>query len=55
MNTVQTTEYRAPKLSKETIDAMEELGTVLKTIYLRMKKEGYIIVDGKVVNANENE
>jgi len=55
MNTVQTTEYQAPKLSKETIDAMEELGTVLKTVYLRMKKEGYTIVDGKVVKANENE
>lgn len=42
-------------LSQNTLDAMEELGTVLKTIYVRMQKDGYRIVDGKMVNTNENE
>ena len=42
-------------LSKETLNAMEELGTVLKTIYVRMQKEGYRIVDGKMVNTKEYE
>lgn len=42
-------------LSTDTLDAMEELGLVLKRIYLRMQKEGYRIVDGKMMNINENE
>ncbi|MCA9355353.1 hypothetical protein KC865_02270 [Candidatus Kaiserbacteria bacterium] len=42
-------------LSNDTLDAMEELGSVLKTIYLRMKCEGYAMVDGKIVKINENE
>lgn len=37
------------ELSEETIHAMEELGLVLKSIYLEMKKEGYEMVDGKLV------
>lgn len=55
MSTVQTTENKAPKLSKETVGAMEELGTVLKAIYIRMKRDGYVIVEGKMVKINENE
>jgi hypothetical protein len=42
-------------LTKDSLSALEELGGVLKPIYLRMKKEGYGIVDGRVVNLNENE
>jgi len=42
-------------LSNDTLDAMEELGNVLKTIYMRMKREGYAIVEGKIVKINENE
>ncbi len=37
------------KLSQETIDAVEELCSVLKPIYLEMKREGYVFKDGKVV------
>ncbi len=55
MNKARTTKHEEPKLSKETLDAMEELGMVLKTIYLRLKKEGYEMVDGKLVNLSENE
>lgn len=57
MNTVpKTTEYGSGGvLSKDTLGAMEELGTVLKTIYVRMQKEGYRIVDGKMVYKNEDE
>jgi len=57
MNTVpKTTEYGSSEvLSKDTLGAMEELGTVLKTIYVRMQKEGCRIVDGKMVYENDNE
>lgn len=56
MSTVPRTEYATKAtLDKGSLSAMEELGTVLKTIYLRMKKEGYKIVDGQMVKINENE
>lgn len=56
MSTVPRTEYAIKAtLDKGSLSAMEELGTVLKTIYLRMKKEGYKIVDGQMVKINENE
>ncbi len=55
MSKAHTTKKEAPKLSEETLDAMEELGTVLKTIYLRLKNEGFEMVDGKLVNVSENE
>ncbi|MCA9362854.1 hypothetical protein H6781_00990 [Candidatus Nomurabacteria bacterium] len=42
-------------LSSDTLDAMEELGDVLKIIFLRMKREGYAMVDSKIVKINENE
>lgn len=38
----------SPKLSKETLDALEELGAVIKSIRTRMYNEGYEIVDGVV-------
>lgn len=38
----------SPKLSKETLDALEELGEVIKSIRIRMYNEGYEIVDGVV-------
>ncbi len=38
----------SPKLSKETLDALEELGEVIKSIRTRMYNEGYEIVDGVV-------
>lgn len=44
-------------LSKDTIDALEELGDVLRGIHKRMVFEGYEIVDGnirKVVPQNVN-
>ncbi len=55
MNKARTTENEATKLSKETLDAMEELGTVLKSIYLRLKNEGFEMEDGKLVKLSENE
>lgn len=57
MNTApKTTEYGSGVvLSKDTLGAMEDLGTVLKTIYVRMQKEGYRIVDGKMVYKNDDE
>jgi len=35
-------------LSKDTLDALEELGGVLRQIRKRMLSEGYEIVDGKI-------
>lgn len=55
MRGVLKDEYEASKPSKEAFDAMEELGLVLKTIYLRMQKDGYRIKDGVMVNENDNE
>ena len=37
-----------PILSKDTLDALEELGDVLKSIRKRMVSEGYEIIDGVV-------
>lgn len=42
-------------LSEVTVRAMEELGSVLKPIYLRMKKEGWVLKDGKMIKQHENE
>ena len=36
-----------------TIMALRDLGDVLKSIHLRMKSEGYDIIDGKVQKINE--
>lgn len=38
-----------PRLSKDTIEALEGLGNVLKTIHRRMRAEGFEIVKGVVV------
>lgn len=55
MNTLlKTSNGSNAVLSEDTLDALEELGGILKTIYIRMKKEGYDIVDGEVVKINEN-
>ncbi len=42
----------SPKLSKDTLDALEELGAVIKSIRTRMYNEGYEIVDGVVQKRN---
>ena len=36
----------SPALSRETLNALEELGDVLKSIHKRMVSEGYEIIDG---------
>ena len=42
-------------VSQETLNAMESLGLVLKKIFLRMQKEGYQMIDGKIVKPNNRE
>jgi len=42
-------------LSECSLEALDNLGVVLKPIYVRMKREGYGIVNGEVVKINENE
>ncbi len=52
---------RCPSLSSKTVlsdsslKALEELASVLKPIYLRMQKEGYGMVNGRLVKIKENE
>jgi hypothetical protein len=41
-------------LSKETIDALEELGGVLKGIHKRMLSEGYEIKNGCIIKIETN-
>jgi hypothetical protein len=56
MSTSPKTEDTAEvTLSECSIEALENLGVVLKPIYVRMKREGYGIVNGVVVKINENE
>ncbi|NCN11699.1 hypothetical protein GW937_00060 [Candidatus Kaiserbacteria bacterium] len=43
----------SPKLSKDNLNALEELGDVLKSIRRRMYREGYEILDGAVVRKND--
>jgi hypothetical protein len=55
------TSLRCPSLSSKAVlsdsslKALEELASVLKPIYLRMKKEGYGMVNGRLVKIKENE
>ncbi len=41
------------QLSKETVEALQNLCSILKPIYLRMKREGYDIVDGQLIKRND--
>ena len=54
MEKVHSKVCNSQKLSQESLVAMEELGTVLKAVFLRMKDEGYVISDGKMIQINEN-
>ena len=40
--------------SDETVASLRELGAVLKPIYLRLQKAGYVIKDGKIYKNNED-
>lgn len=44
----------ARTLTKANIMAMEELALILKPIYRRMQKEGWIMKDGKLVKPNDS-
>lgn len=46
-------EYCAYPLSKETLSALEQLGLALKAVYLRLRKEGYQLKDGKIIKSAE--
>lgn len=37
------------ELTDRSIQALRELGLVLKTVYLRLEREGYKLVDGKLI------
>ena len=41
-------------LPVEAVESLEQLGGVLKPIYLRMKREGYGIVEGKLIKLDEH-
>jgi hypothetical protein len=40
-------------LSTSSIKSLEELGSILRPIYRRMKKEGWVLKDGKMVNEHD--
>lgn len=42
-------------LSDRSLKALVELSEVLKPIYIRMRKDGYVIIEGRLVKKNENE
>ena len=42
-------------LSDCSLKALVELSEVLKPIYIRMRKDGYVIIEGRLVKKNENE
>lgn len=42
-------------LSDCSLKALVELSEVLKPIYIRMRKDGYGMIDGRLVKQNENE
>jgi hypothetical protein len=39
-------------LPLETVETLKELGVVLKGIYLRMRSEGYDIIDDKIIHVS---
>ncbi len=54
------TSSRSPSLpsnhfSSETIESLEELGGVLQTIHVRMRKEGYNVVNDSIIKIDEND
>lgn len=55
------TSLRCPSLSSKAVlsdsslKALAELAGVLKPIYLRMKKEGYSMVNGRLIKISEND
>ncbi len=36
--------------SQESINSLVELGSILEKIHIRMKKEGYDIIDGRIIH-----
>ena len=54
-STKTTPVKRREVLSDCSLKALIELSDVLKPIYIRMKKEGYGMIDGRLVKQNENE
>lgn len=40
-------------LSRDTLNALEELGLILRSIHRRMTAEGYEIADGRIQKAHE--
>lgn len=56
MKTTPTVAYTSnATLSESSLRAMEELGVVLKSVYLRIQRDGYKLKDGQIVRDNENE
>lgn len=48
-------EIHQHQLPLETITAMNELGSVLESIYQRLRNEGYRMEDGKIIQTIQNE
>ena len=55
MNANPSQHKKPDLLSPEQVSAMEELGLALKVVYLRLKRDGYKLVDGKFIKPTEDE
>ena len=55
MNTNPSQFKKPDLLSSEQVAAMEELGLALKVVYLRLKRDGYKLVDGKFIKPEGDE
>jgi hypothetical protein len=42
-----------PSLSLNTLNALEDLGDILRPIYARMMQQGYVIIDGTLVKPDQ--
>ena len=47
--------HKEPAFSEETLQALKELGVVLRGVHNRMIKEGYHIVNDKIVSIETGE
>jgi len=55
MEPTNNNEKKEELVSKEMLEAMEKYGVVLKTVFLQMQKEGYRMINGKIIKENQDE
>lgn len=51
----ETPKTQNTQIGAKNIQAMEELGLILKEIYISLKRKGFKIVDGQLIKPNTDE